>query len=111
MSSAASAPRAARGRRAPRPLVAALLSAIIPGLGHIYAGWRRRGWIFIAITALVVVPVAVLGVFVFFVSGLSLAVTLSRPFFEHPALLLVLLSANAVLLAFRVAVVIDAYLV
>jgi len=88
-----------------------LLSAIIPGLGHIYAGWRRRGWIFIAITALVVVPVAVLGVFVFFVSGLSLAVTLSRPFFEHPALLLVLLSANAVLLAFRVAVVIDAYLV
>ena len=103
---------AAGDRPAPRPIVAALLSAILPGAGHLYAGWRRRGWTFIAITGLVVVPVALLLVFVL-VGGLSLslAVALVRPFTDHPTLLLVLLAANAILFAFRIAVMIDAYLV
>jgi LCP family protein required for cell wall assembly len=106
------APGAAGGRRAPRPLVAAALSAVLPGAGHLYAGWRRRGWIFIAITALLALPLALLVVFVV-VGGLSvhLLVKLITPFTEHPSLLLVLLAANAMLLAFRLAVVVDAYLV
>lgn len=111
MPNAAPAPRAARGRRVPRPLVAAFLSGIIPGAGHLYGGWRRRGWVFITITAALVVPAALLLFFVIYGNTLSLALTLSKPFFQHPALFLVLLAANAILLAFRIAVVVDAYLV
>lgn len=111
MPSASPASPSARGRRHPRPLVAALLSVVVPGLGQLYAGRRRRGWVFIAITAAIVIPAGVLLVFVVFVRGLGLALTLSRPFFEHPGLLLLLLGINAVLLVFRVAAVLDAYLV
>ncbi len=112
MPSTTPAPRAAGGRRIPRPIVAAALSALIPGAGHLYAGWRRRGWIFIAITGFLALPLALLVVFVV-VGGLSvhLLVTLITPFTDHPSLLLVLLAANAMLLAFRLAVIVDAYLV
>jgi LCP family protein required for cell wall assembly len=112
MPTRSSSSRSARDRRRPRPLLAALLSAIVPGLGHLYGGLRRRGWIFIAVTLVLVIPATVLLVFVL-VGGISLsvAVTLVRPFFQHPTLLLVLLGANAILLAFRVAVVVDAYMV
>lgn len=95
----------------PRPLGAAVLSALIPGLGQWYAGYRRRAWAHLAVTALFVVPVAVLLILVFFVSGLGLAVDLSRPFFRQPGLLWLLLAVNLVLLGFRAGSVIDAYVV
>ena len=94
----------------PHPLVAAALSAVIPGLGQLAAGARRRGWWFIAITALFVLPAVVLLLLVFYVKGLDLAIDISRPFFERPGLLLVLLAANVIALAFRVMTAVDAYL-
>jgi len=96
--------------RARSPFVAALLSALIPGAGQIYAGRPRRGRIYLLITGLVVLPAAVLFVLVFYVSGVGLAVTLSRPFFSNPDLLGVLLLANALLLVFRAVAVVDAFL-
>ena len=93
----------------PHPLVAAVLSAVIPGLGQIAAGRRKRGWWFIAITAAFVMPVLILFLMVFYVTGVDLAIDLSRPFFSHPGLLLLLLAANAAALAFRVAAAMDAY--
>jgi len=91
-------------------VVAAALSAIVPGLGQIAAGHRRRGWWFIGLTALFVVPAAVLFVMVFYVTGIGLAIDISRPFFRNPDLLLALLAANAASLAFRVMAAVDAYL-
>ncbi len=102
-------PASTRPSRWPHPLVAAALSAVIPGLGQIAAGHRRRGWWYIAITAALVVPALVLFMMVFYVTGLELAIDLSRPFFRNPGLLLVLLAANAAALAFRVAAAVDAY--
>ena len=97
--------------RARSPFVAALLSALIPGVGQIYAGRIRRGRIFLLITGLAVLPAAILLVLVFYVSGVSLAVTLSRPFFSNPDLLGLLLLANALLLVFRAVAVVDAFLI
>ncbi|HLE38334.1 MAG TPA: LCP family protein [Acidimicrobiia bacterium] len=96
--------------RWPHPVVAAALSAIVPGLGQIAAGHRRRGWWYIGLTALFVVPAAVLFVMVFYVTGIGLAIDISRPFFRNPDLLLALLAANAASLAFRVMAAVDAYL-
>jgi LCP family protein required for cell wall assembly len=101
-------PRAPQGW--PHPLVAAALSAVIPGLGQLAAGFRRRGWWFVAITALFVLPAVVLFLMVFYVEGIDLAIDISRPFFEHPGLLLALLAANVTALAFRVMTAVDAYL-
>ena len=100
-------------RRARRrhPFVAALLSAVIPGLGQIYAGRLRRGRIYLIITAVFVLPAAILLLLVFYVTGVTLAVTLSRPFFRNPDLVGLLLFANALLLVFRAVAVIDAFLV
>lgn len=98
-------------RQAPRPLVAALLSAIIPGAGHIYAGDRERGIRFVTITVLIVAPLFLVFVLIFFWKGLGLAITVSRPFFDHPTLLAVLLIANALLLVFRAFAVVDSYYV
>ena len=99
-------------RARPRsPFIAALLSAVLPGAGQIYAGRSRRGRIFLLITALAVLPAAILLVLVFYVSGVSLAVTLSRPFFTNPDLLGLLLLANALLLVFRAVAVVDAFLI
>ena len=100
----------ARASSSPSPLVAAALSAVIPGLGQIALGYRRRGWWFIAITALFVVPAAVLLLMVFYVTGIDLAIDISRPFFRNPDLLLALLAANGAALAFRAMTAIDAYL-
>ncbi|MBI5157892.1 MAG: LCP family protein [Acidimicrobiia bacterium] len=94
----------------PSPVAAAALSAVVPGLGQIAAGHRRRGWWFVAATALFVVPAVVLLLMVFYVTGLDLAIDIARPFFRNPDLLLVLLAANGVSLAFRAMTVVDAYL-
>ena len=99
-----------RGGRRPLPLVAALLSAFVPGLGHLYAGDRRRGWWLVGITACLVIPAAVLFAMVFYVTGVDLALDLARPFFEHPGLLVVLLFVNGLLVAFRAAVVVDSFM-
>lgn len=56
-------------------------------------------------------PAALLLVFVFYVSGLDLALTISRPFFEEPNLLVLLLVVNAALLMFRVGATADAFLI
>jgi polyisoprenyl-teichoic acid--peptidoglycan teichoic acid transferase len=97
--------------RQPKPFVAALLSAVIPGAGQIYAGNARRGRVFLAITAIFVIPAALLFVMIFYVSGIGLAVTLSRPFFSNPDLLGLLLFVNALLLVFRAVAVVDAFLI
>jgi polyisoprenyl-teichoic acid--peptidoglycan teichoic acid transferase len=97
-------------RRRPHPLVAAALSALVPGLGQWYAGYRRRAWVYLAITGVVVVPAAVLLILVFYITGIGLAIDLARPFFRTPGLLLVLLASNALLLVFRAVSVVDAFL-
>jgi polyisoprenyl-teichoic acid--peptidoglycan teichoic acid transferase len=88
-----------RDRRG-RPLVAALLSCLVPGVGQLYLGHRRRG------TAMLVVTVLCLAVAVGLWSEPS---ALSRMLLE-PRALLALLVADAGLLVFRVVAVLDAYL-
>jgi LCP family protein required for cell wall assembly len=97
-----------KGRR-PIPLIAALLSAVVPGLGHLYAGDRRRGWWCLGITGIFVVPAAVLFAMVFYVR-VDLALDLARPFFENPGLLIALLVVNGLLVAFRAATVVDSFI-
>jgi LCP family protein required for cell wall assembly len=96
--------------RDPKPLAAAALSVMLPGAGHLYAGDRRLGVPLVAFSVLLALPIAVLGVLVLYVSGPRLALYVSRPFFERPVLLLVLLAVNVALLVFRLAVAVDAYL-
>jgi polyisoprenyl-teichoic acid--peptidoglycan teichoic acid transferase len=88
-----------RDRRG-RPLVAALLSCLVPGVGQLYLGYRRRG------AAMLVVTVLCLAVGVGLWSEPS---AISRMLLE-PRALLALLVADAGLLAFRVVAVLDAYL-
>jgi LCP family protein required for cell wall assembly len=104
-------PRPSARVRSPNPFLAAILSAVIPGAGQLYAGRPRRGRVFLAITAVFVIPAVVLFLMVFYIEGVGLAVTLSRPFFRNPDLLGVLLLANAVLLVFRAVAVVDAFLI
>ena len=92
------------------PFVAAVLSAIVPGAGQWYAGNRRRAKLYLLITVALVLPAIFLYVMIFYVSGIGLALTLSRPFFENPDLLVLLLVANAALLVFRAVAVVDAFL-
>jgi len=66
---------------------------------------------FVMVTALIVAPLFLVFVLIFFWKGLGLAITISRPFFDHPTLLAVLLIANALLLAFRTFTVVDSYYV
>jgi LCP family protein required for cell wall assembly len=84
----------------PRPFLAALLSAVLPGAGQLYTGRRARG------AAMVAVTTAIL--------ALAAAFWLQGPIFllkllVRPSVLLGLLAANAVLLGFRAAAVVDAY--
>lgn len=96
--------------RRPSPFLAALLSLLIPGAGQWYAGHRRRAKIYLAVTVALVMPAIFLYLMVFYVSGIGLAITMSRPFFDNPDLLVLLLAANAALLVFRAVSVVDAYL-
>ena len=42
-----------------RPFRAALLSALVPGTGQVYAGARRRGWVMIGIDGVLLVAALV----------------------------------------------------
>src|SRR5512132_1748737 len=53
-------PRRLRLPSAPIPLLAALLSALVPGLGQLYAGRRRAGTVALMTTALLLLRPAVL---------------------------------------------------
>lgn len=50
-------------RVSPSPWLASLLSALIPGLGHIYAGDRRRGRVMLAVDLALIALLAVVAVF------------------------------------------------
>ena len=96
-----------RARKAPPPnaLLAALLSAIIPGAGQLYLGRRRRGWVFVGITSAVAVPAVWWLAAAYFGDGLleaSLSLT--------PSQLILLVLANAALLGFRAFAATDAFL-
>ncbi|MFH2071324.1 MAG: LCP family protein [Actinomycetota bacterium] len=99
------------GGPGPNPLIAALLSLVFPGAGHVYAGERARGWRYVKITALIVVPLLVLLAFVVLFTDLGGKISLIRPFFEKPWLLIALLIPNALLLVFRAFTVVDSYYV
>ena len=88
-----------RDRRG-RPLIAALLSCLLPGAGQLYLGYRRRG------TVMLVVTVLCLAVAV----GLWSEPTAVSRMLVQPRSLLALLVADAGLLVFRIVAVLDAYL-
>ncbi len=87
-------------RGAPRPFLAALLSAVVPGAGQLYAGRRVRGAAMVVVTAAIFVLAGVL-----WVQGPLFLLRL----LVRPSVLLGLLAANAVLLGFRAVAVVDAY--
>ncbi|MBM3695739.1 MAG: LytR family transcriptional regulator [Actinobacteria bacterium] len=102
-----------RRARLPSPLLAALLSALLPGAGQWYAGARRRAMWMIGVAIALLTPALIVVVLLFGpweISGRGLAVDLIRPYFRHPNLLLTLFAALVALLAFRAFAVIDALL-
>jgi LCP family protein required for cell wall assembly len=82
-----------------RPLIAALLSCLLPGAGQLWLGRRRRGAVMLAVTVLCLAVA---------VGFWSEPATVSR-LVVQPRALLALLVADAGLLAFRVVAVLDAY--
>ncbi len=91
-----------RGEMGSHPLVAALLSALVPGAGQMYAKRPLRAFVFF-------LPVVVLaiGVFTFASRGtMGMAELLVRPSFLSGVL-----AGNVLVLIWRIAAVIDAYLV
>jgi LCP family protein required for cell wall assembly len=93
-------PRRRQRGRPRRPLVAAVLSCLLPGAGQLYLGRRGRGAAMLAVTA-ICVALAV---------GLwSDPAAVSRMLVQ-PRALLALLVVDAGLLVFRVVAVLDAYL-
>lgn len=82
------------------PIVAALLSFLLPGLGQVYAGRLRRG-IALAVPALVAVALVVAAAGAGWSRVLDLLV--------HTEVLVLLLLANVVLFAYHFAAVIDAH--
>lgn len=85
-----------------RPLVAGLLSAVVPGVGQIYAGRTRRGAWLLGVSLLAV------GLTAFFVLQDPLGA--SKLAFR-PGVLISLLVADAVALAWRAFATVDAFLV
>ena len=85
----------------PARLLRAFLSAIIPGLGQLMAGVRRRGIILLAIFAVVTAA----GIFIFS-RGTDALVDLAL----QPRVLLVLLLADIAIMLVRLFAVIDAWL-
>lgn len=96
-------------RRTPSPLIAAVLSGLVPGLGQWYAGHRRRAWWLIAVTLVAVVPATIIALFVVFDFGPRSALDLARPFFAQPWLLLLLAIINLLILGFRLFAAGDAF--
>ncbi|MEZ5099063.1 MAG: LCP family protein [Thermoleophilia bacterium] len=89
-----------RPRRRPRALLAGLLSALVPGAGHLYAGSRWRGAALLGLTAAVAAVAAV---------GLVRGPDWIVAQLVRPGVLLVLLALNGVLLLVRAHAVVDAY--
>jgi LCP family protein required for cell wall assembly len=89
-----------RPRAQGRPLIAALLSCLLPGAGQLYLGHRRRGAAMLTVTVLCLA----IGV------GLWSEPTAVSRMLVQPRALLALLVADAGLLVFRVVAVLDAYL-
>lgn len=91
--------------RPPSPFLAAVLSALLPGAGHLYLGRKRRGWVLLGITAAAAVPaVWWLGAAYFGDGLLEAALSLT------PNRLVLLVAANAALLGFRAFAAADAFL-
>jgi polyisoprenyl-teichoic acid--peptidoglycan teichoic acid transferase len=90
--------RSRRHRR--RALIAALLSAILPGAGQLYLGRRRRGWLMLLIVALLAVAALVL-----WLRGPGDLLDLLL----RPTVLIGLLAADGALLVLRLLCVGDAY--
>jgi len=82
---------------------------MLPGIGHWYAGERRRAAWIGAVTLSGIIPAAALAVFVVFDVGPRTTLDLARPFFERPGLLLILVAINLLVLAFRLLAAADAY--
>src|SRR5690606_18637155 len=83
-----------------RPLAAALLSIVLPGLGHLFIGERRRGLTLIGITAALI--------------AIALVFSPRDPFealsmLTQPRNLAGLLIADVAIMAFRLFAVVDAY--
>ena len=98
-----------RRRQSVSPALAALLSGLLPGLGHWYAGHRRRAAALIAFSVIATIPATIIVIVIFFSGGRALALDLARPFFEHPGYLLLLLAINVAVLAFRILAGLDAF--
>ena len=96
-------------KRSLSPTIAAVLSGLIPGLGHWYAGHRRRAAVLIGFTVIAALPATVLVILIFFGGGKSFALDVARPFFEHPGYLLLLLAANIAVFVFRILAGLEAY--
>jgi LCP family protein required for cell wall assembly len=83
-----------------RPFRAALLSAIVPGAGQIYAGARRRGWIMLAIDGLIAA-----GMLTYLLRGeLEIAKDWVRP-----GALAVMMLTNLAFFSYRLGAARDAY--
>ncbi|MGI9646881.1 MAG: DUF6677 family protein [Acidimicrobiia bacterium] len=93
----ASAPDPDRSRQ---PAIAAILSALVPGAGQLYAGERRRGLIFLAITGVIGILAIIL--------WLQGKVFLAKQVFK-PTVLGGILVADLALLAFRAFSAYDAW--
>ena len=81
-------------------MTAAVLSAVLPGTGHLYAGARRRGWWLVGISLVGLVAV------------LALLVRDSRTLLKlafDTEVLIALLVVNAAVFAFRTFAAVDAY--
>ncbi|TVP63664.1 MAG: LytR family transcriptional regulator [Nitriliruptor sp.] len=89
----------ARRRRTWRGLGAAALSVVLPGLGHLSLGWRRRGWLLVVVG----LSVAAAGAWAAGNTGPVVA------WLIRPDTLPWLLSGNLALLVFRLGAAVDAY--
>ena len=89
-----------RAGRAPRALLAGLLSAVVPGAGQVYSGRWRRGLGMLAVT----VAIASITLVVWLQGSIFLLKLLVRP-----DVLLALLVANALVFAFHAHCAVDAY--
>ena len=93
-------PRPRRSPAAPVPLLAAFLSALLPGLGQLYAGRRRLGTVALASLAPLLVVVLV---------GSRLGPVALLPVLLRPSAFIGLLVLDVVLALFRLGLVVDAF--
>jgi hypothetical protein len=82
-------------------LAYSMSSAVIPGMGQIMAGYRRRGIVMLAVTCLLIVA----GIAIY-QQGLSTLIS----WLVQPRFLVTIFVANLVVLLFRIGAVVDAYL-